>query len=157
MQMKKLLFILFCAYVLIGCLGGGTHGSIECYQYQVNKSELEKVVRKVISNTSNIEQDSAKGYYNDDTTYITIIIYEKNEVNNYIFRYGGGREYWDLSKESSIFIAYAHNKEGRGGSSGNGGVKWYDFKLKEELTGVFERGFIEKIDQELKLKHCKCQ
>lgn len=155
--MKKLLFILFCAYVLIGCLGGGTHGSIECYQYQVSKKELEKAVSKVISITPTIKQDSVRGYYNDDTTYITIKLIENNGVSGYIFHYHGDKEYWVKSKKSSISIAYAHNKEGRGGSSGNGGVKWYDFKLKEELTGVFERGFIEKIDQELKLKHCKCQ
>ncbi len=154
--MKKLLFILLCTSVLIGCMGGGTHGSIECYQYQVPKSDLEKAVKNVISTTPTVIQDSVKGYYNDDTTYVTIKVIEKKDTNEYIFRYGGGKEYWVSSKVSSIFIAYAHNKEGRGGSSGNGGVKWYNFKLKEELTGVFERGFIEKIDQELKIKHTEC-
>ena len=154
--MKNLLFILLCVSLLIGCMGGGTHGSIECYQYQVSKSELEKAVKMVISTTSTIKQDSIKEYYNDDTTYVTIKVYEKEEINEYIFRYGGGKQYWDSSKTSSVFIAYAHNKEGKGGSSGNGGVKWYNFKLKEELTGIFERGFIEKIDQELKIKHTEC-
>jgi hypothetical protein len=154
--MKNPLFILLCVSLLIGCMGGGTHGSIECYQYQVPKSELEKAVKMVISTTSTIKQDSIKEYYNDDTTYVTIKVYEKEEINEYIFRYGGGKQYWDSSKTSSVFIAYAHNKEGKGGSSGNGGVKWYNFKLKEELTGIFERGFIEKIDQELKIKHTVC-
>ncbi len=154
--MKKLLFILLCTSVLIGCMGGGTHGSIECYQYQVPKSDLEKAVKNVISTTPTVIQDSVKGYYNDDTTYVTIKVIENNEVSGYIFHYYGDKIYWANSKTSSLSISYAHNKEGRGGSSGNGGVKWYNFKLKEELTGVFERGFIEKIDQELKIKHTEC-
>lgn len=154
--MKKLLFILLCAYLFIGCMGGGTHGSIKCYLYPVAKSELEKVVKMVISNTPTIIQDSIKEYYNNDTTYLTIKVYEKEEVYNYIFRYGGDQHYWDSSKTSSLFIAYAFDNEGKGGSSGNGGVKWNNFKLKEEFTGAFERGFIERIDQELKIKHTEC-
>jgi len=137
-------------------MGGGSHGSIECYQYQIPKCELEKAVRNVILTNPSIKLDSIVEYYNDDTTYVTIKVCEREENNEYIFRYGGDKQYWNSSRTSSIFIAYAHNKEGRGGSSGNSGVKWYNFKLKEELTGVFERGFIEKIDQELKIMHTEC-
>ncbi len=145
------------AFLLIsGCMKGGTHGSIKCYQFSVPKSELEKAVKLVISITPTIKQDSIKEYYNDDTTYITIKVYEKEEVNEYIFRYGGGKQYWDSAKTSSIFIAYAHNKEGKGGSEGNGGIKSSDYKLVKELTGVFESGFVEKIDQELKIIHNEC-
>jgi hypothetical protein len=151
--MKKLLFIFLSPYFFIGCMGGGTHGSIECYQYQVSKSELERAVKKVILTTKTIKQDSVKDYYNDDTTYVKIIVIENNEMSEYIFHYYGDREYWVSSKISSLSISYAHNKDGKGGSSGNGGVKWYNFGLKKELIGVFERGFIEKLDKELKINH----
>jgi hypothetical protein len=151
---NNLLF--FFVSLILGCMGGGTHGSIECYQFNVPKRDLEKAVRQVISSSEVIKQDSIKEYYNDDTTYVTIKVYEENEINDYIFRFGGDSKYWNTSKMSSIFIAYAHNKEGQGGSSGNGGVLWNNVKLRKELTGVFERNFIVKVDKLLKTKHTKC-
>jgi hypothetical protein len=142
--------------LLYGCMKAGTHGSIKCYQFPVPKNELEIAVRSVIQKVPDVLQDSVKEYYNNDSTYVKIKIFEKDEVNEYIFHYYGDRKYWMSSKNSAISISYAHNKRGEGGSSGNGGVKWYNFKLKEELTGLFERGFINKIDEELKVNHAEC-
>jgi hypothetical protein len=138
---------------LFSCMSSGTHGSIKCFNYTVTKIELETAVTKVISVSNSISQDSIKGYYNNDSIYVTIKVSESTDTNEYTFRYRGGNEYWDTSKVSCICIAYAHDKYGKGGSSGNGGVKWYDFNLKEELIGVFERGFIEEVDRELRVKH----
>jgi hypothetical protein len=56
-------------------------------------------------------------------------------------------------KQASVFIAYAHDTKGHSGSSGNGGLKWYDFGLNKRLTEPFEKEFISKIDSVLKMKH----
>lgn len=169
--MKKVLVILIFSCLFWGCegIGGGTHGSIKSYTFPVKKEVLQKKVEKVISNCSNIHRDSIKynivivdggekdtlwdNYYNDGINYISISIIEKGLPYTYTFHFYGGKEYWDTSKSSAISIAYAHNKEGEGGSEGNGGVKWYDFQLKKELTEPFEREFIDKIDKELGVKH----
>jgi hypothetical protein len=139
--------------LLISCIGAGTHGSIKYYEFNTSKYNLEKAVQRVISENKTIEQDSVKDYYNDDTTYITIRILSGNNDDTYTFRYGGDKEYWDSSKVSSISIAYAHNKNNEGGSEGNGGIKWYNFKLKEELTKVFEEELISKIKRDLEVNH----
>ena len=139
--------------LLVGCMGAGTHGSIKSYQYHVPKSTLERAVKSVIAGSNIIRQDTAKDYYNDDTTYLTVHISYGTISNEYTFRYGGGKEYWDTSKQSSVFIAYAYNKKREGGSVGNGGVKWYTPALKKELTEPFEKVFISKIDSTLGMKH----
>lgn len=139
--------------LLVGCIGAGTHGSIKHYEYNVSKYSLEKAVNYVIGQSNTIHQDSIKDYYNDDSTYVTIQIVYGDVDNKYTFRYGGDAEYWDTSKFASLSIAYAHNKKGEGGSKGNGGVKWYDYELKKELTVPFERELISKVDKELNMKH----
>ncbi len=135
------------------CIGGGTHGSIKGYRYETSKSKLESAVNLVIKENNAIHQDTTKDYYNDDTTYITISIIYGNLPYEYTFRYYGGKEYWETSKTSEIFIAYAHDGARNGGSSGNGGVNWYDFKLKKRLTIPFEQELVNKIDRILGIKH----
>ena len=152
--MKRKYFVIYVLVILLdGCMGGGTHGSIKSYQYHVSKYTLEKAVHNIIAKSNTIQQDTAKDYYNDDTTYITMHITYGDIANTYTFRYGGGKEYWDTSMLSSVFIAYAYNKKREGGSEGNGGVKWYNYKLKKELTEPFEREFISKLDSTLSMKH----
>jgi hypothetical protein len=151
--MKKIAILLLCCASLWGCIGGGTHGYIKAYRYGTIKKELEKAIGQTIAQNPAIIKDSVKGYYNDDTSYVTVHIVEKGESYSYIFRYYGGKEYWDTSKTSEIFIAYAYDTKGNGGSSGNGGVKWNDFKLTKELIGPFERVFIMKIDSMIGIKH----
>jgi len=151
--MKKLLLAVICICVLSGCIGGGTHGYIKRYRYNVSKYILEKNVRQIIAENAVIHQDSSKGYYNDDTSYVTLNIIEKDSPRTYTFHYYGGKEYWDASTTSAISIVYAYDGKGKGGSSGNGGIKWYNFKLKKRLTEPFEREFINKIDSTLGLKH----
>lgn len=140
-------------FMMAGCLTGGTHESIKYYEYNVPKPILEKVVKQIIAGSGTIKQDTAYDYYNNDTTYVSVSIKYDDVDNNYIFQYGGDKEYWDTSKTSSISIAYAYNKDGEGGSEGNGGVKWYNYKLKRQLTEPLEKELIVKIDSALGIKH----
>ncbi len=149
--------ILTCLFItltgMFSCLGGGTHGSIKYYQYNVSKQILETAVQSIIKENNILRQDSIKGYYNNDTTYITMYIAYGSVSNEYTFRYGGNKEYWDTSKTSSISIAYAYDKKHKGGSEGNGGVKLSYVKLRKELIEPFEKEFISKIDSVLGIKH----
>ena len=143
------------AYILMmnSCIGGGTHGSIKNYDFPVSKYILEKAVLKVISNNPDIKRDTAKHYYNDGEDYITIEITKGEIVNRYTFRFYGRKEDWDTAKTSEIFIVYAWDKEGNGGSEGNGGVKWYKLTLKKKLVSLFESEFVFKLDKELGINH----
>ena len=151
--MKKDFFVLIVLIGLLGCIGGGTHGYIKRYRYNVSKYVLEKGVHQIISKSATVHQDSIKDYYNDDTNYIRINIIENGSPYAYTFHFYGGKEYWDSSKTSAISIAYAYDKNRKGGSAGNGGVKPNDFMLKKELAEPFEREFINKIDSVLGIKH----
>lgn len=151
--MKHFLLALLLGLGLMGCMGGGTHGSIKCYIYPTSKKELEKAVHHVILENSLIIQDTVKDYYNDDTNYISMSILIDGLPYTYTLKFGGSSQYWDTSKQASVFIAYAHDTKGHGGSSGNGGVKWYNFGLKKRLTEPFEKEFVNKIDSALGVKH----
>lgn len=151
--MKQYLFVLVLGIGFTGCISGGTHGYIKGYHYNVTKDKLDKAVHQIIAGSLTIIRDSVNTYYNDSTNYISLGIIEKELPYTYVFRYYGGKEYWDTSKVSEIFIAYAYDKNRKGGSSGNGGIKWYDFNLKRNLTEPFEHEFIYKIDSLLGIKH----
>ena len=150
---KLVLPALIFYFLLISCIGGGTHGYLKRYRYSVSKYVLEKAVKKIILESATIYQDTIKGYYNNDTNYISINIIEKELQNTYILHYYGGKDYWNTSKTSAISIVYAYDKKRNGGSSGNGGIRWYDFKLKKFLTKTFENELINKIDKELHITH----
>lgn len=158
-------------FSLAGCIGAGTHGSIKGYQYAVNKDSLQKAVMTVIQNNANIYRDSSldslgsspaldhsdagdysagENFYNDVKHYVTIKITSGQNVNEYIFRYYGADEDWKTSPTSKIFICYVHDKNGNGGSEGNGGVKR---KMAKQFTDLFEKEFVDKIDKQLNLKH----
>ena len=142
------------------------HGSIKGYRYPVTKWKLEKAVLDVIKNDSNIFRDTAKQYitvinqddsnkkkvitnnYYNDGTYITIKIKSGAEVNEYIFRYYGDKDYWDTASSSEIFICYAYDKNDNGGAGRDNLID----DLKNKLTGVFEAEFVSKIDKELNVK-----
>lgn len=153
MKNKYFYFLALIFPFVNSCIGGGTHGYIKAYQYDTSKKALENAVNQVVKNNIAIHQDSTKDYYNDGTKYMTINIVYENLPYNYTFRYYGGKEYWDTSKISEIFIAYAYDEERNGGSSGNGGINWYDFKLKKRLTAPFEQELVYKIDSILGMKH----
>lgn len=162
---KQLIFIV-CIF-LIGCalpIPGGA-GSIKGYRYQTTKDKLENAIKTVIKNNKNIYRDSIKNYivdmtnnkkdtmddnmYNDGKNYMTIKIKEANIENEYTFRFYGDEEYWKTSPSSEIFIVYAYDKTGKGGSEGHGDI---DNQLRKKLTDVFESEFINKIDKELNMK-----
>jgi hypothetical protein len=171
--MTKYLKYLFYIVVLsfAGCIGAGTHGSIKGYQYSVNKDSLQNAIMTVIQNSPNIYRDDSldslgssplldhddgkdyvtgDNYYNDIKHYVTIKITSGQSVNDYTFRYRGDDEDWKGSNISRIFICYAYDKNGNGGSEGNGGVSK---KMAKAFTDVFEKEFVDKVDEQLNLKH----
>lgn len=151
--MKQRIFIILSWILISSCIGAGTHGSIEAYQYPVKKSELQKVAHYIIVANSSIKQDTLNDYYNNDSVYITMQISESGISNSYTIRFYDWKQGADSAENSSISIAYAFNKNNEGGSEGDGGVKWYNPALKKELMEPFERQFINKIDQQLGVKH----
>ena len=121
----------------------------------------------VIKNNPNIERDTVgktqvvnigggkqgtivDNSYNDGKEYVTINIRSGGDTIEYTFRYYGGQEYWDSSRTSEIFICWAYNQSGKGGSEGTGGV---DDETLKMFTTVFEKELVEKIDKELSLTH----
>lgn len=93
---------------------------------------------------------AGENFYNNIKHYLTIRITSGHDVNEYIFRYYGPDEDWKTSPTSKIFICYAHDKNGNGGSEGNGGVSK---KMAKEFTYVFEKEFVDKVDKQLNLTH----
>jgi hypothetical protein len=154
MSITKYFLVFFLSFELMSCVEGGTHGYIKSYHYyNTTKYNLENAVRKTIAESATIQQDSVKGFYNDDTNYITIRVQVKGSYYTYTLRYYGDKKSWDTSSSSEIFIAYAYDPDRKGGSEGNGGVKPTDSKLKKRLTEPLEREFIERIDQKLGIIH----
>jgi hypothetical protein len=175
-----------CLYILIaictvatGCIfGAGTHGSIKGYQYATKKDSLQKAIMAVIKNNPNIYRDTSldylgssplldhsdagdysagENYYNDIKHYVTITISSGHEKNEYTFRYYGDDEDWKTSYSSKIFICYAHDQNGKGGSEGGGGLEWYRSGLKKKFTDLFEKELISKVDKELNLPHAETE
>ncbi len=158
----KLLLLLF-VFSFVGCLTGGTHGSIKSYGFQTDKNSLQSAVEKVIAVSDFIKPDTIKNYmidvtngrndtifnnrYNDTVNYVTIYIKTSNGENEYTIQYVGDKEYWDTSKISELSIAYAFDKNGSGGSEGDGGINWYNWSLKKRLLEPFEKEFISKIEK----------
>ena len=169
---KKYFFFLFAIlFGMTGCFfSAGTHGSLKNYQYNMSKYELEKAVNYVINENPKIQRDSVEyvyyyyvdmatdsqridtviEHYNDGENYLTITIETDKGKCEYIFRYYGDKSYWDSSKTSEIFICYAYDEVRNGGSEGNDGV---DRDTLKYLTEIFEKEFINKIDEKLGLNH----
>jgi hypothetical protein len=155
---------------VISC--AGTHGSIKGYQYPIIKDSLQKAIMSVIRANPNIYRDtsldslgsspaldhsgsggdysSGENYYNDIKHYVTIKITSGQKINEYIFRYYGYDNDWNTSTTSKIFICYAHDKDGNGGTEGNGDLTK---KKAKEFTEVFEKEFVDKVDKLLNLAH----
>jgi hypothetical protein len=162
------LLLCFLSIILTGCfLDAGTHGSIKSYEYKTTKEKLKKAAMHVINNNSNIYRDSAdanyiidvtngkndtivNNHFNDEKNYVSIEIKAKDIENKYTFKYFGIE---DGPTVSYISITYANDQEGNGGSDGNGDFPWYKTGLKNRLTEIFEKEFINKIDNELKITH----
>ena len=111
---------------------------------------------KIIKTDPAISWDSlTTSYYNDRKTYITIKIKKTAIENEYTFRFLGDADYWSNSQNSSeLFIAYAFDKNKRGGCQARGDFSWYhNWGLKKKFTNVFEEEFVSKIDKELGMKH----
>ena len=148
------LFVLLIVIEFSSCITRGTHGAIKTYEYTVPKSVLEKAVWKIIETNPNITRDTINqndgikyGYYNDSINYISFVITKEGLVNDYTFRYAGDSMYYDTSKISAISIAYAWDKNAKGGSEDISG------EVKKQLVNLFEIEFVNKIDNELYLKH----
>jgi hypothetical protein len=140
---------------MLGCVTGGTHGSIKSYTFHVSKAQLQGAVNKVIRRESGlriapITDTFTSRYYNDGERYITLDIGDSSEFNEYIFQFSGDKEYWDTAKYSEISIAYAYDKNGNGGSVGNGGFSSCKADIRQAIINVFESKFTDKIDSVLK-------
>ena len=172
MKYLKQLSIFIIPFFLTACfIGAGTHGSIKRYRYDTTKDELERAIMTVINGNQNIQRDSISNYiidktggrsdtimdnsYNDGENYITMKIRsgDGTEENKYTFRFYGDEEHWRKSSSTVIFICYAHDKDGNGGSEGSGGLEWYKSGLKNKLINLFESEFLAMVDKELQLKH----
>ncbi|MBV6485433.1 MAG: hypothetical protein KFKLKKLM_01997 [Flavobacteriales bacterium] len=135
------------------CSTAGTHGSIKGYEYPTSKEALETAIIEVINENPSISRPESKDDYYNTGGYITISIKAPEEYK-YTFRFYGGEEHWKNSpNKSEIFICYAHDNEGNGGSEGGGGVEWYKWGVKSKLTEYFEKNFISKLDSKLGLEH----
>lgn len=167
-QISHYLIFFLVTTILTGCIiGAGTHGSLKGYQYATTKEKLDSAVMSVIKNNPNIYRDTTHSnyiidqtngkkdtiidnYYNDGKSYLTIKIKTDKGQTEYTFRYYGGEEDWKTATTSEIFICYAYDESGKGGSEGNGGV---DKKTLKHLTDVFERELVSNIDKQLNLTH----
>lgn len=106
---------------------------------------------KILANVGNGIQDTIiDNSWNDGHEYVSIKIKTDKGNCEYTFRYYGGPEDWDTSKTSEIFICWAYDEFGKGGSEGNGGV---DRKTLKHLTDIFEQELVYNIDKKLILKH----
>lgn len=175
MTFKTVGYLIILSAILSGCfMGAGTHGSIKSYTFPCKKDTLQKAIMTVIASNPNIYRDTlldylgssplldssycpncpaGKNYYNDIKHYVTIKVISEPEDNEYTFRYYGPDEDWKTSDTSGIFICYAYDKDGQGGSEGNGGINWRTHKLKRMLTDVFEKELVNKVDSILRTTH----
>ena len=158
---KAIIFILV-SFILIfillkSCLiTAGTHGSIKEYQYPISKYALDSAVNVVIALNPNISKDTIIDYYNDGQSYVTIDIKQPGMKYNYTFRYYGDSTTWNASPHmSELFICYARDGNGNGGSEGGGEVNWFHWILRKRLLKPFEKELITKVDSVLKMKHSK--
>ena len=168
---------LFMMLILSSCgilpFGGG-HGSIKGYRYSTTKDKLQIAIMNVIKHNPNIQRDTSldylgssplldhsnsdtiysagKNYYNDIKHYVTLKITSGQNINEYTFRYYGPDEDWRSSPTSEIFICYAYNKNGNGGSEGQHSFR-FKGRLKRKLTSNFETELVSEIDKELHLTH----
>lgn len=153
-------------------LGAGTHGSIKRYEYQVKMDILKQAVDKVIASNPNIRRKSTvqsdvvvdvtngendtlidDNQFNDGVNYAAIIINDASGKCEYTFRYTGDPQDWQKNSTSELFIAYAYDANRNGGSVGNGDFPWYRSGLKKKLEHIFEREFVDRVDNELGVKH----
>lgn len=181
---KTIVCLTILTTILTGCfMGAGTHGSIKSYTFSCNKDTLQSAIMIVIKNNPNISRDTSldylgsspmldnntydstgyhnypagDNYYNDIKHYVTIKIASGQEINEYTFRYYGPDEDWKKRNTSGIFICYAHDRNGNGGSEGNGGINWRTGTLKNQLTDLFEKELVQKVDSILKSTHTETE
>jgi hypothetical protein len=170
-KISLVLLILATTFLKSCFVGAGTHGSLKGYQYQITKDKLDSAVMYVIKNNPSIHRDTignkiladvANGKkdtivdnsWNDGREYVSIQIKTQRGNCAYTFRYYGGKEYWDTAKTSEIFICWAYDEFGKGGSEGDGGV---DDKTLKYLTEIFEKEFVNRVDNKLNLTHIETE
>jgi hypothetical protein len=144
----------------MGCLTGGTHGSLKAFKFSVPKSILQNKVEEVINQNPKIAIAPITGtftsqYYNDGIRYVSINIADSEDSLEYVFQYSGTDVDWDTSKTSTISIAYAFDQAGNGGSEGSNNFKWYNSKAKQRLVSVFEKELVSPLRQKLSNSNMK--
>ncbi len=126
------------------------------YVIKSNENIIRDTVgNKILAYVGNGKQDTIiDNSYNDGHTYVTLKIKTDKGQCDYIFRYYGSEEDWKRAKTSEIFICYAYDEYGQGGSEGNGGV---GSKTLKHLTEVFEKELVVKVDEKLHLTHSETE
>ena len=135
--MKILIYTLL-AFTLTSCfIGAGTHGAIERYQYSVTKYELEKAVKKVLTNSHNVIYDKSDSIdaFDENAKYLKIIVNQFDGEYKYTFRYYGDSTDWKSSNNSELFITHAFDKNGKGGHDGDKTLE----VTKQRLIHIFEK------------------
>ena len=145
MKTGFLLFIVLfssCDFVTI-MSGSGTHGSIKEYSYNVNKDNLEAAILMIIDSSDNIVE-----LENDMTNYFDILI-NAEQSYVFVFRYYGDKDYWAANPHNSaFFIAYLKKKEEKIFRSN----KELSRSEKEKALEVFEKYFVSKLDENLRVR-----
>jgi len=119
-----------------------------------NPDDMNDTTTKTIklSEFQGHSKDSAAIAANDKAV-IKIKIKVGETENDYTFRYLGDEQYWKNSKSSAIFIQYVTDKHGNSLSQGHNEKGEFNSKMAKDFTDLFETEVVNKIDQELKLKH----
>jgi hypothetical protein len=129
----------------------------------VDTTESKVIVRR---NPDNLNDTSTvminlSDFHGPDSA--SIAAYEKGVIrikikageieNDYTFRYLGYEQYWKNSKTSEIFIQKATDKAGNGIYQGENEHGEFKSKVAKDFTSLFEREVVNKVDEELNLKH----
>jgi hypothetical protein len=141
---------MFIFFAFLGCLTAGTHGSLKAFEFSVPKNVLQAKVEEVIQQNPRIvvapiTDTFNSRYYNDGIRYTTINIANAKDTLKYTFQYVDTDAYWDTSKTSEIFIAYAFDQAGNGGSEASNNFHWYNPKTRQRLIDVFEKELISPL------------
>ena len=124
------------------------------------------VIDEVINTSPNIYRDTVKRhsfvdvtdgkndtiwdtYYRDTINYETIYIETEDDRVKFVFRYYGNDEHWNKSFDSGIFICYAYDKNGQGGSEGMGNIS---SRTQTRLVNIFTNEFVEELRKRVPTK-----
>ena len=155
--MMKLVLVALVLIFLCGCLSAGTHGSIKTYDFCASNQDVRKAVYQIFQEDSTVYRrqvmkptdSTVLDQYNDGVKYIYFYISQAKDAFQYIVRFAREKEPEDSAKHTTLFIAYCYNRNGEGGSEGNGGFDQLDKSTQNKLIGLFESRIVYKIQRKI--------